>query len=117
MRFASINGQSHSEIKYPDMVDFFTEHTFFKFMSSGREGLMDGAVDAFDNMVMFFAVQKKTKKAQQEATEGADAFRDEVLRYGQKKMIDGFITHGSRGLKQGVFDMGMFIHQKMNFQQ
>lgn len=117
MLFVKIDGKNHKDMKYQELVNFLTEHTFFKFMSSGREGLMDGAIDAFDNMVVFFSMQKQSEKAKKDAQTGSAAYRQEVLLYGQKKMIDGFITRGTEGMKQGIFDMGMFIHQKMNVLQ
>lgn len=117
MLFVKIDGKYHKDMKYPELVDFLTEHTFFKFMESGRDGLMEGATDAFDNMVVFFAVQKTGTNEKKDAQTKSAEYRQEVLLYGQKKMIDGFITRGTEGMKQGIFDMGMYIHQKMNFPQ
>lgn len=105
MRFTNIDGKELQELQMSEICDFFQEHIFFKFMDSGRSGLVAGAQDLVDTCLFRaeqFAVKKSGKKP---ARFDKREFSDELFRDAQRRIIDAFIKGGSPAMRVAIFEV------------
>jgi hypothetical protein len=94
MRLTTIYGKKLDELTYQEMMTFFKEHLFFKFMASGRVGIEAGCQDVVDTFIGHFA-QKGTID---QLAIGIDA-RNEYVRDLTLRIVDSFITMGTKGFE------------------
>lgn len=90
MRFSSIYGKKLGELTYQEMMSFFMDHIFFKFMDNGRRGIETGATEAVENFIGHFE-QKGVLKP---IAIGIDV-KNEFARDLTKRMVESFITGGT----------------------
>lgn len=90
MRFSSIYGKKLGDLTYQEMMQFFRQHLFFKFMDNGRLGIEVGCTDAVDNFIGHFE-QKGVLKP---IAIGIDV-KNEFVRDLTLRIVDGLITNGT----------------------
>jgi hypothetical protein len=78
------------EVVYSDLVKFFTDAAFMAFMDEGRSGLRRIARDFVDNLRFKWSVPRNISE------------EHEQYHVAEQLLVDGFITHGSAGLADGV---------------
>ena len=90
MRFTSIYGKPLSELTYQEMMTFFKQHIFFKFMDKGRSGIENACREAVENFIGHFEQKGVIPQATVTLDEKDELTRDLVLR-----IVDGFIASGT----------------------
>jgi hypothetical protein len=90
MRFSSIYGKKLGDLTYQEMMQFFMEHLFFKFMDHGRQGIANGANEAVANFIGHF----EQKGVLTPITIGIDA-KNELARDLTLRLVNSFITGGT----------------------
>lgn len=101
MRFTHINEQPIADLTLDELYAFFHEHAFFKFMDSGRAGLVMAADDMIDNFVTWI---------QHKGSFGRGKLLKEIPHDGylklrarsQIELVNGLITQGSEGIRFAV---------------
>lgn len=100
-----MDGKSVNEHTYQSLLDFFVEHSFMKFMDSGRSGLASAAEDTIHNFIDFTQATvpalSKVELSQEK--------QKEIYNYLCRELVDGFIREGSKGLRNGIAGAHMFI--------
>jgi hypothetical protein len=107
MILRNIDGIEIQDVDFNVFVNFFTDHMFFKFMDSGRSGIVSGYKDLVDNTV-FRAEKLYEKRGLTAAT--PKRFKDQTLyeviyHDGLPRVIDGFIKSGTEGMRTAVFQV------------
>jgi hypothetical protein len=109
-KFLAINGKPLWENEMSDFVDFFTQHIFFKFMDSGREGMREGVLDLIDTSVArtiegVTARNIGSRQSQIERQEklASDAMRKQLFDENLPRIMNRFIISGTKGLREAVF--------------
>jgi len=90
MRFTTIYGKALGELTYQEMMQFFMDHIFFKFMDNGRRGIEGGANEAVTNFIGHF----EQKGVLTPVTIGIDA-KNELARDLTRRLVNSFITGGT----------------------
>jgi len=102
MRFTMIDDQPIHEVAFDKFVGFFTEHLFFKFMDSGRNGMVAGYKDLVDN-TFFRAEQIYADRGQAPKRFKDQTLYDAIYNDGLQRVIDGFIKSGTEGMRTAIF--------------
>jgi len=107
MILRNIDGVDIQDVDFNVFVNFFTEHMFFKFMESGRSGIVAGYTDLVDNTV--FRAEKLYEKRGLHAVT-PKRFKDKTLyeviyNDGLPRVIDGFIKSGTDGMRTAIFQV------------
>jgi hypothetical protein len=99
-KFLAINGKPLWENEMSDFVDFFTQHIFFKFMDSGREGMREGVLDLIDTSVArtIEGVTARNIGSRQSQIERQEKFDENLPR-----IMNRFFISGTKGLREAVF--------------
>jgi len=90
MRFSSIYGKKLGDLTYQEMMQFFREHLFFKFMDNGRRGLGIACGEVVENFIGHFE-QKGVLKPY---TIGLDA-KAAIVNDLTQRIVNGLITRGT----------------------
>ena len=112
MRLSTLNQTPLNAVSYGELMDFFADHVFFKFMAQGRSGLSEGVDDAIDNISSW--VIARSRETQEPMAELSDALGVQLKRDALKVATDGFIRSGSLGLRTAVQSIHTLLYQAMS---
>jgi hypothetical protein len=101
MKFVSIDGVEIEKLGHTELVTHLAENTFFKFMDSGRQGMVNAAGDAIDNFsawIMHRGPFGRGKLRKDIPLPEYFALR----RQAQILLVDGLILGGMEGVRTAV---------------
>jgi len=93
MLFIKIDDNPLKDVKKEKLMQFFDERVFFKFMDSGRSGLVEASREIVITYLEWLKLHGVTRTVDQEKT---------IIKL-QRKMIDGFIKSGTEGLFDAIY--------------
>lgn len=86
-----------------ELVPFFVDYVFDKFMDQGRRGVEQAAVDIIDNFYTFLKANGNAKQKKFNLSSVPNDEFKKLERAVQRQLMDTFIREGSTGLVGALF--------------
>lgn len=102
MIFTKVLDKYMSDVKLDELNGVLRDQAFFKFMDSGRQGLVLAAEDVVDNQANWIHVHGPFGRKFRSPDDKFTVQYRQLQREAAANMIDKFITSGSTGLKDAI---------------
>jgi hypothetical protein len=109
--YSTINGKAISDASYSELVEFFQEDIFFRFMDHGRQGIKDAASDVVDAMAVFLMQRNIPSTPYRDLTPDES---EQVKKQAGVQITHHFIKSGSSGIREAIREIYSIVRSDMS---